>query len=143
MKKTSPYSPNNKHQCPDTVSWLSGMSGEANENDVVSAYTQVNMSDASRLLKLPETECTTVWITHTQNCRPKRWDNIDDSMVPKETPSPRPSIGRVAVGKKIGRAVVARKLGESTQLGTSLCSSSSSTLLIRNCRRHHNGWEKC
>ena len=41
----------------DTLSPLSGMSGEA--NDAVSAYPQVKMIDASRLLKLPETECPT------------------------------------------------------------------------------------
>ena len=34
----------------DTISRLPGMSGEA--NDAVSAYTQVEMSDASRLLDL-------------------------------------------------------------------------------------------
>ena len=38
-----------------TFSRWPGMSGKA--NDAVSAYTQVTMSDASRLHKLRETEC--------------------------------------------------------------------------------------
>ena len=44
----------------DTISRLPDMLGEA--NDAVSAYTQVNVSDASRWLKLTETACRTVWI---------------------------------------------------------------------------------
>ena len=55
------------------------MSGEA--NDAVSACTQVKMSDTSRLLKLLEIECSTVWIRLLRNRRPKHWDNIDDPMV--------------------------------------------------------------
>ena len=49
------HSPNKEHQrLLNTISRLLGMSGEA--NDAVSAYTQVKISDASRALKLPETE---------------------------------------------------------------------------------------
>ena len=44
----------------DTISQLPGMSGVA--NDAVSAYTQVKLSDSSILLKLPETECPTVFL---------------------------------------------------------------------------------
>ena len=66
----------------DTVLRVPGMSGEA--NDAVSAYTQVKMSDASRLLARPVTECPTVWIGLPRNRRPKHLDNIDDPMVPWE-----------------------------------------------------------
>ena len=38
----------------DTISQLPAMSGEV--IDAVSAYTQVKVSDASRLLEFPETE---------------------------------------------------------------------------------------
>ena len=65
---------------PRKTTLVSGMSGEA--NDVVSAHTLVKMSDASRLLELPETECPTVWITLPRHRRPKHWDNTDDPVVP-------------------------------------------------------------
>ena len=43
---------------------------------------QAKISDASRLLKLPETECPTVWVQLPRQRRPELWDDIDDSMVP-------------------------------------------------------------
>ena len=48
-----------------TMSRLPSMSEEA--NDAVSAHTQVKMSDAYRLLKLPETECPTTKNGWTQS----------------------------------------------------------------------------
>ena len=93
----------------DTISRLPGMSVEA--NDAVFAHTQVTMSDASRLLKLLEAECPTVWVMLLRNRRPKHWDNIDDTMA-TGTQSFWPPSGRAALGKKIGRGLVARKLGK-------------------------------
>ena len=45
----------------DTISQLPGISGDA--NGAVSAYTQVKMSDAFRLLEVLETGCPTVRAT--------------------------------------------------------------------------------
>ena len=42
------------------LSLLLGMAGEGNH--AVAAYTQLQMKEAPRLLKLPETECSTIWI---------------------------------------------------------------------------------
>ena len=44
----------------DTISQIFGMTGEA--RDAVSAYTQVNMVDASKLLQVPEAHCPEIWI---------------------------------------------------------------------------------
>ena len=55
------------------------MSGKA--NDAVSAYTQGNMREALKLLKLLEAGCPTVWIRLPRNRHPKRWDTIEDPMV--------------------------------------------------------------
>ena len=44
------------------------MSGEA--NDAVSAYTQVKVSDVTRLVEFLVTECQTVWIRLPRNRRP-------------------------------------------------------------------------
>ena len=66
----------------DTIARMPGMKGEA--SDAVSAYTQVFMAEASRLLKLPGTECPETWISLPRDRRPASWDNIKDPVVPLE-----------------------------------------------------------
>ena len=44
----------------DIISRLSGCAGQA--ADAVSAYTQVKMEDAPKLLKIPNSECPDIWI---------------------------------------------------------------------------------
>ena len=44
----------------DNISRLPGCSGQA--ADAVSAYTQVKMEDAPKLLKIPKSECPDIWI---------------------------------------------------------------------------------
>ena len=53
----------------DTISQIPGMTGEA--RDTISAYTQVNMVDASKLLQVPEAHCPEIWIS----------DKMDDPVV--------------------------------------------------------------
>ena len=45
-----------------------------------SAFAQVQMSDAPRLLELPDTACPTVGIRLLRYRRPKHWDNVDEPM---------------------------------------------------------------
>ena len=56
----------------DVRSRLPDCAGEA--SDAVSAYTQVNMEDASDLLRLPKSECPTVWIRLPRSRCPQSWD---------------------------------------------------------------------
>ena len=44
----------------DIISRLPGCAGQA--ADAVSAYTQVKMEDAPKLLKIPKSECPDIWI---------------------------------------------------------------------------------
>ena len=44
----------------DIISRLPGCSGQA--ADAVSAKTQVRMEDAPKLLKIPNSECSDIWI---------------------------------------------------------------------------------
>ena len=44
----------------DIISRLPGCDGQA--ADAVSAYTQVKMEDAPKLLKIPKSECPDIWI---------------------------------------------------------------------------------
>ena len=57
---------------------------EGQTADAVSAYTQVNMEDAPRLLKIPKSECPDVWIRLPRHTWPKSWTNIEDPVVPLE-----------------------------------------------------------
>ena len=47
----------------------------------VSAYTQVEMEDASALLKRLKSECPDIGIRPPRHQRPKSWSNIEDSAV--------------------------------------------------------------
>ena len=44
----------------DTISKLPGTAGET--SDAISAYTQVKMTEAPRLLRMPSIECLEIWI---------------------------------------------------------------------------------
>ena len=66
----------------DVISRLPGCSGQA--SDAVSAYTQVKMKDAPKLLHLSGEDCPKVWIRLQRARRPQHWDLIDDQAVPLE-----------------------------------------------------------
>ena len=63
----------------DVIARLPDYDGEA--ADAVSAYTQVKMEDAPRLLKIPKSECPDVWIRHPRNKSPKSLTNIEDLLI--------------------------------------------------------------
>ena len=50
----------------------------------VSAYTQVNMEDAPKLLKIPKSECPDIWIRLPRHKWPKSWSSMEDPVVPFE-----------------------------------------------------------
>ena len=66
----------------DIISRLPGCAGQA--PDAVSASTQVKMEDAHKLLKIPKTECTDIWIRQPRHKWPKSWSSIEDPVVPLE-----------------------------------------------------------
>ena len=66
----------------DTISKLPVMAGAA--SDAVSAYTQVKMTEAPRLLRLSKDECPEIWIRIHPRQRPNSWDKIGDPVVPLE-----------------------------------------------------------
>ena len=63
----------------DVIARLQGCDGQA--ADAVSAYTQVKLEDAPRLLKIPNSECPDVWIRLPPQNWPKSWANIEDPVV--------------------------------------------------------------
>ena len=66
----------------DIISRLPGCDGQA--ADAVSAYTQVKMEDAHKLLKIPKSECPDIWIRLPRHKWPKSWSSMEDSVVPLE-----------------------------------------------------------
>ena len=58
----------------DIISRLPGCAGQA--ADAVPAYTQVKMEDASKLLKIPKSECPDIWIRLPRHKWPKSWSSI-------------------------------------------------------------------
>ena len=64
----------------DIISRLPGCDGQA--ADAVSAYTQVKMEDAPKLLKIPKSECPDIWIRLPRNKWPKSWSSMEDPVVP-------------------------------------------------------------
>ena len=66
----------------DIISRLPQCAGQA--TDAVSAYTQVRMEDASKLLRIPQTECPDVWIRLPRHTWPRSWFSIEDPVVPLE-----------------------------------------------------------
>ena len=66
----------------DVISRLPGYDGQA--ADAVSAYTQVKMEDAHKLLKIPKSECPDIWIRLPRHKWPKSWSSMEDPVVPLE-----------------------------------------------------------
>ena len=66
----------------DIISRLPGCDRQA--ADAVSAYTQVKMEDAPKLLNIPKSECPDFWIRLPRHKWPKSWSSIEDPVVPLE-----------------------------------------------------------
>ena len=66
----------------DIISRLPGCAGQA--ADAVSAYTQVKMEDAPKLLNIPKSECPDIWIRLPRHKWPKSWSSMEAPVVPLE-----------------------------------------------------------
>ena len=66
----------------DIISRLAGCAGQA--ADAVSAYTQVKIEDAHKLLKIHKSECPDMWIRLPRHIWPKSWSSMEDPVVPLE-----------------------------------------------------------
>ena len=66
----------------DIISRLPGGDGQA--ADAVSAYTQVKMEDAPKLLKIPKAEFPDIWILLPRHKWAKSWSSMEDPVVPLE-----------------------------------------------------------
>ena len=99
----------------DIISRLPGCHGQA--ADAVSAYTQVQMQDAPKLLKIPKLECPDIWIRLPRHKWPKLWSSMEDPVVPLE----RNLYGHLLAGllweRQFEKILLEIRLGEGFQLG--------------------------
>ena len=99
----------------DIISRLPGCAGQA--ADAVSAYTQVKMEDAQKLLNIPQSECPDIWIRLPRHKWPKSWSSIEDPVVLLE----RNLYGHPWAGllweRQFEKNPIAARLGEGFQLG--------------------------
>ena len=63
----------------DIISRLPGCAGQA--ADAVSAYTQVKMEDAPKVLKIPKSKCPAIWTRLPRHKWPKSWSSMEDPTV--------------------------------------------------------------
>ena len=79
LNKSSPASQMTAAKFMDVIARLPGCEGQA--ADAVSANTQVNLHDAPKLLRIPESECPDVWIRLPRHEWPKSLEKIEDPVV--------------------------------------------------------------
>ena len=114
----------------DINSRLLGCDGQV--ADAVSAYTQVKMEDAHKLLKIPKSECPDIWIRLPRHKWPKSWSSVEDPVIPLE----RNLCGHFLAGLLWERQFEKIRLKhgwENSKLGMSLCSSRKRIFLICVC----------
>ena len=75
----SPVSQMTAAKIMDIISRLPGCDGQAANAET--AYTQVKMEDAHKLLKIPNSECPDIWIRLPRNNWPKSWSSMEDPVV--------------------------------------------------------------
>ena len=115
----------------DVIARLPACDGQA--ADAVSAYTQVKMEDAPRLLKIPKTECPDVWIRLPRHKWPKSWKNIEDPVVLLERNLYGHPLAGLLWGKTIRRSFSRTWVGENTELGMYVRSSKTRVASVSMC----------
>ena len=105
----------------DVIARLPDCDGQA--ADAVSAYTEVKMEEAHKLLKIPKSECPDIWIRLPRHKWPKSRSSMEDPVVPLE----RNLYGHLLAGLlwewQFDKILFETWLGENSKLGMSLCSS--------------------
>ena len=115
----------------DVITRLPGCDGQA--ADAVSAYTQVKMEDAPKLLKIPKSECPDIWIRLPRHKWPKSWSSIEDPVVLLERNLYGHPLAGLLWERQFEKKPIKVRLGESFQLGMSLRTPSKRIVLICVC----------
>ena len=103
------------------ISRLPGCDGQA--ADAVSAYNQVKMEDAHKLLKIPKSECPDIWIRPPRHKWPKLWSSMEDPVVPLERNLYGHPLAGLLWERQIEKILLERGWEKIPNLGMSLCTS--------------------
>ena len=107
----------------------------------VSAYTQVQMEDAYKLLKIPKSVCPDMWIRLPKHKWPKSWSSMEDPVVPLER-NLYGHPGKTSMGKAIRETSLRTRLGKSSKLRMFSCYAEERAILVCVCGRDETGWEE-
>ena len=99
----------------DIISRLPGCDGQA--ADAISAYTQVKMEDAHKLVKIPKSECPDIWIRLPRHKWPKSWSSMEDPVVPLHMILCGHHFGRTVTGQPIFENPIATQYGRRFLIG--------------------------
>ena len=105
----------------DIKSRLPGCDGQA--ADAVSAYTQVKMEDAPKLLKKPKSKCPDIWIRLPRHKWPKSWSGMEDPVVPLERNLYGHRLAGLLWERQFEKILLKHGWEKVPKLGMSLCSS--------------------
>ena len=124
----------------DVIARLPECAGQA--ADAVSAFTQVKMEDAPKLLEIQKSECPDIWIRLPRH----KWPQIVvNHRRPSRSSRTKPVRSGSGAGKLVGKTVwggsVGTCIGKSTELGLSLCSPKTRIGLIGTRGWFRNGWK--
>ena len=124
----------------DIISRLPGCDGQA--VDAVSVCSQVKMADVHKLVKIPKSECTCIWIRPPRNKWPESSSSKQDPVVPLEMNLYGHPLSKTIIGKAVWENLVENMAGRKFQLGMSLCTSWKKIILICVCGWHKIGWKE-
>ena len=124
----------------DIKSRLPGCDGQA--ADAVSAYTQVKMEDAHKLLKIPRSECPDIWIRLPRHKWPKSWSSMEDPVLPLERNLYGHHLAGLLCERQFEKILLKHGWEKNSKLGMSFCTSWKRVILICVCGWHQIGWER-
>ena len=97
------------------ISSIPGCAGQA--ADPVSAYTQVRMEDAPKLLKVPKSQWPDNWIRPPRHKWPKSWSSVEDPVVPLERNLYGHPLAGLLWERQFGKIPIELRLGRSSWQG--------------------------
>ena len=124
----------------DIISRLPGCAGQTAE--AVSAYTQVNMEDASKLLKIPKSECPDNWIRLPRHKWLTSWSSMEDPVVPLERNLYGHPLAGLLCERQFEKILFEVRFGQGFQLGMLIPTPWKRVILICVCGWLRIGWKE-
>ena len=115
----------------DIISRLPGCAGQA--ADAVSAFSQLKMEAAHKLLKIPKSECPDIWIRLPRHKWPKSWSSMGDRVVPLERNLYGHPLARLLWERQFEKVLLKHGWEKVYKFGMSLCASRKRIILICVC----------